>query len=139
MPCDYSKYAPNWKTEIRPDILARADNCCEFCGVENYAMGYRDLKGKFYDYQLIMDELDNHGNDLFDDVLSHCFDGKRNPTKPIRIVLTIAHLDQDIENDDYQNLRALCQRCHLGHDKLFNFQKTRDTVRRKKGLLQIPF
>lgn len=36
MPCDYSKYPPNWKTEIRPRILKRAKNKCEFCGAENY-------------------------------------------------------------------------------------------------------
>lgn len=36
MPVDYSKYPPNWKTEIRPRILERAGNRCEFCGAENY-------------------------------------------------------------------------------------------------------
>lgn len=36
MPCDYSKYPSNWKTEIRPRILARAGNRCERCGAENY-------------------------------------------------------------------------------------------------------
>lgn len=36
MPCDYTKYAENWKTEIRPAILKRAGNRCEFCGAENY-------------------------------------------------------------------------------------------------------
>ena len=44
MPIDYSKYPPNWKTEIRPDILERADNCCEGspkfpnCRVPNYTL-----------------------------------------------------------------------------------------------------
>ena len=37
MPCDYSKYPPNWRTEIRPRILERANHRCEFCGVDNYA------------------------------------------------------------------------------------------------------
>ena len=37
MPIDYAKYPPNWKTEIRPRILKRANNCCEECGVENYS------------------------------------------------------------------------------------------------------
>lgn len=35
MPCDYNLYPPNWKTEIRPRILKRAGNRCEFCGAEN--------------------------------------------------------------------------------------------------------
>lgn len=37
MPIDYKKYPPNWKTKIRPAILARANNRCERCGVENYS------------------------------------------------------------------------------------------------------
>ena len=35
---DYKKYPPNWKTEIRPAILLRANNSCEFCGVHNYTI-----------------------------------------------------------------------------------------------------
>ena len=31
------RYPKNWK-QIRRDILARADNKCEFCGVENYTI-----------------------------------------------------------------------------------------------------
>lgn len=31
MPIDYNKYPPNWKTEIRPAVLKRADNKCECC------------------------------------------------------------------------------------------------------------
>lgn len=38
MPIDYKRYPPNWKTEIRPAILERANNCCEHCGVENYSI-----------------------------------------------------------------------------------------------------
>jgi hypothetical protein len=36
MPIDYSKYPPNWKSEIRPRILERACNCCEVCGSKNH-------------------------------------------------------------------------------------------------------
>ena len=33
-----------------------------------------------------------------------------------KIVLTIAHLDHTPENCDMDNLRALCQKCHLTYD-----------------------
>ena len=33
-----------------------------------------------------------------------------------RIVLTIAHLDGNKDNNDFENLAALCQKCHLHHD-----------------------
>lgn len=36
MPCDYKEYPENWLSEIRPRILKRADNRCEWCGAENY-------------------------------------------------------------------------------------------------------
>ena len=38
--------------------------------------------------------------------------------KPIRIILTVAHLDHDPENWDVSDdrLAALCQKCHLTHD-----------------------
>lgn len=55
MPIDYKKYPANWKTEIRPRILERAQNRCELCGVENYTI--RDNGSKvvltiahFYDH-----------------------------------------------------------------------------------------
>lgn len=38
------------------------------------------------------------------------------PVTGSRVVLTIAHMDQVIENNDPSNLRALCNRCHLKHD-----------------------
>jgi 5-methylcytosine-specific restriction endonuclease McrA len=36
-----------------------------------------------------------------------------------RIVLSVAHLDQQPENNHPSNLAALCQRCHLAHDQPF--------------------
>jgi len=34
-----------------------------------------------------------------------------------RVVLASAHLDHDPSNNDPANLAALCQRCHLAHDR----------------------
>lgn len=103
MPIDYSKYPPNWKTEIRPAILKRDGDRCKFCGVRNYEPAQR-------------------GN------------------KVIRIVLTIAHLDHDIANNDYSNLAALCQRCHLRYDSdhhKANAQRTRNLKRGQCDLLEV--
>lgn len=116
-PVNYKLYPADWKTRIRPDILNRAGHCCEKCGVKNYAIGYRDQAGKFYDSQLIIDALEDNGYDYFDNELSNCYDKKGNPTPPVKIVLTIAHIDHDVSNNDYSNLAAYCQSCHLSHDK----------------------
>lgn len=39
------RYPKNWK-QIRADILARANNRCEFCGIENYAYRLNPKTGK---------------------------------------------------------------------------------------------
>ena len=58
-PIDYKNYHPEWHTVIRPAILARAQNKCEWCGVPNGAMiirgtidgipAYLDTDGVIYD------------------------------------------------------------------------------------------
>lgn len=52
----------------------------------------------------------------------------------IKIVLTIAHLDHDITNNDASNLKALCQKCHLNYDKDHHRKNSRATINKKKGL-----
>ena len=44
------------------------------------------------------------------------------------VQLACAHLDQDTANNHDRNLAALCQRCHLDHDRPWNIQKRRLTV-----------
>ncbi len=134
MPIDYSKYPSNWKTEIRPAILERAKHRCEKCGVPNYAVGYRSKEGHFYEWGYIQSELDNVGYDLFDDVLSNNVKGNGEYKKATRIVLTISHLDHNIENNDYSNLAAYCQRCHLVLDSKQHRENARKTIQKKKGL-----
>ena len=102
MPIDYKKYPANWKTEIRPAILERANNCCEFCGVQNYDIVLR---------------------------------GDKN----VKIVLTIAHLDHNIGNNELLNLRALCQKCHLTYDIEHHKRNSRLTFKNKKGLIELEF
>lgn len=126
---DYKKYPANWRTKIRPAILERANDCCEECGVANYSQGYRDKEGNFYEWSYVWDLLERTGRDLFDDVLAHCSEAKM-----IKIVLTIAHLDHDVTNNDPSNLKALCQLHHLRHDLQHHKANARKTIDRKKGL-----
>lgn len=90
MPIDYKKYPPNWKTEIRPRILKRANDCCESCGLPNGC-----YVNKHSREMQLSDEEDS-----------------------IRIVLTIAHLDHDEENWNVKDerLMAMCQKCHINYD-----------------------
>ncbi len=113
MPCDYSKYPANWLTEIRPAILKRADDHCEICGLQNRWWIKRNCHNPAIT-QLAL--WSSKGKEFIE-----------KGWKPaIEIVLTIAHLDHDITNNDPRNLRALCQRCHNLWDA-----KHRAEIRRK--------
>jgi hypothetical protein len=105
MPINYANYHPKW-TLIRRLILKRAGNCCEKCGVGNHAIGYRDITGCFHPVE------PNYAGVA----MSVNSNGKLQYWKIIHIVLTIAHLDQDRNNNRFSNLKAYCQRCHFGHD-----------------------
>lgn len=41
---------------------------------------------------------------------------KPHPATLSKVILTIAHLEDPIENCDLNNLKAWCQRCHLTYD-----------------------
>lgn len=41
---------------------------------------------------------------------------KDHPVTGSKVVLTVAHLDHDITNNSFFNLKALCQKCHLEYD-----------------------
>jgi hypothetical protein len=52
-----------------------------------------------------------------------------------RVVLATAHLDHDPGNCRPRNLKAFCQRCHLGHDRAEHARRRRVTIllRRARG------
>lgn len=128
MPIDYSKYADNWLSEIRPAILERAGHKCEQCGVQNYAVGHRNSKGEFV--PIAGNEyLDKAGNGELSykqgrEICKHyneCLEGE----KLIVIVLTVAHLNHDVKDNRETNLKALCQKHHLAHDAKYKAEKRR--------------
>ena len=120
MPCDYSKYHPDWKKVIRPAILERDGHCCKVCGVKNNSLIRRFGKG-INDWEYWPEGMESE---------AYTIDG----LKSTKIVLTIAHLDHDKENNDYDNLAALCQKCHLGIDLKHHIKNARQTRNKKKGL-----
>ena len=112
MPIDYSKYPFNWKTEIVPRILKRAGNQCEVCGLENgitvwSLKVYVRYKGR-YSFRAIW--FSNKAD------AERCYFG--GAIKPVKIILTVAHLDHDELNHKVSDdrLKAMCQYCHLNYD-----------------------
>ena len=110
MPIDYREYHPKWKLIVRL-IRKRERDHCKFCGVKNYNVVMSTPRGHR--------RLNQYEWDLFHHYL---YVGKFSYNQCVkkvgatRIVLTIAHLDGNKDNNRFTNLAALCQRCHLNHD-----------------------
>lgn len=148
MPINYKDYPKNWKTEIRPAVMARAGEVrdeagaivlhakCEKCGVLNHDTGYRTEAGEFISWDDIENQLNWHGHDYFDEELKHCIKQDGTAKKPLKIVLTVAHLDNDKSNDEVSidRLRAWCQRCHLNYDRDHHRENYRNNRNKKKRL-----
>lgn len=108
---------PAWR-ETRERILRRARGCCEQCGIPHRL---RIIRAGGYWW----------------DVLSGgCWrrpDGSvGRPPKGLRrrhvaIVLTIAHLNSTPGDDRPENLKALCQWCHLNFDQALHVANSRRT------------
>ena len=143
MPCDMSKYPKNW-TQIRDAVLRRAGGRaddprigarCEFCGAQNYSVGYRLPSGEF---------VLERGNQFYDaleyatsysrarEVAEHLNAWLGMEHRRIVIVLTIAHIhDPNPQNVSMDNLAALCQRCHNKLDMPMRMQNAKRTRREK--------
>lgn len=136
MPIDYSEYPANWKTEIRPAVLARANHKCEDCGIANHAVIKR-FKGGYVtpgtqEWDMINSSIRYGGHSLATALKKHGF---------TRIVLTIAHLDHDKSNENVklERLKALCQKCHLGYDMQHHVANRKYGLKHKENNLAIDF
>jgi 5-methylcytosine-specific restriction endonuclease McrA len=45
------------------------------------------------------------------------------PVTGSKVILTVAHIDRNKNNNRFNNLAALCQRCHLNHDRKHHIRK----------------
>jgi hypothetical protein len=108
MPIRKQDYPPNWDA-ISLQVRADANNRCEWCGVANATC-------------IVRIPAQQHCRVTIGEVTKEVpfFDFEEHPPKTpgtTRIILTVAHLDRDTHNNERSNLAALCQRCHLNHDR----------------------
>ena len=87
MPIDRSKYPDNWEELSRWIRFTRASGKCEGIPGHKWRENCKAVHGRPSPYTGAM------------------------------VVLTVAHLDHDTRNNDLENLRALCQYCHLNYDR----------------------
>lgn len=127
------RYPKNW-AEIRAAILARADNRCEQCKVENgkvIARGAGPFAGTFQtdDAEVYDAETGEH--------IARVRMSEYQVKNMVTIVLTIAHLDHQPENCADDNLRALCQMHHLRHDAAHHAETARATRRNRLAVADL--
>lgn len=135
-PENAARYPADWP-QIRHRILERARHRCERCSVRNYALGGRTRDGAWLPahplgQKLLRLEWPRPGAHAW------CGMGQRaERLRIIRIVLTIAHLDHQPENCADENLQALCQRCHLAHDRVHHQQSAYATRRAGRAVADL--
>ena len=113
-----ARYPDDWPA-ISKRIRAKAGNRCEQCGVENGALIYRGSHEMRPAWRYASDTVYENSRCAFDgsEIPGTCwddFDSRRGD--PVKVVLTVAHLDHQPENCADDNLRAWCQRCHNAYD-----------------------
>jgi hypothetical protein len=125
-------YGREWRTVTRPRILDRAGNCCEHCKKPDRAIvetitGKAHPAGYFMFWRFpdcvkqpanatgIGGDWKNHEGGR--DVAGFTFKSRMwKEPRDIVVVLTVAHLNHQAGDDRDENLKALCQWCHLVHD-----------------------
>jgi hypothetical protein len=132
-------YGRVWRTVVRPRILARAGNRCEECGKPNgkkvetitaavassRVMWWRTRKTPrwWHSPQTALEPwqlLGRRGSP---------------PPRKICVVLTVAHLNHVPGDDRDENLRALCQWCHLHYDRAHHAETRATRKDRARPLL----
>jgi len=129
------RYPPKKEWEkIRAAILKRAGNKCEClgeCGLDYHSEGSRCYASNGESIYWVWYNDQSEGGRWVDmeGFGSEPFDNFRGPVK---IVLTTAHLDHTPENNDPDNLRVFCQKCHLRYDREHHAATRKATMEKNK-------
>ena len=121
-------YPPHWRELSARVRFQRAGGRCQGCGRPHLARLRCLPDGRWYDDQ-VATWRDRRGRaarwpDLVE-ALS---------LRSTHVVLAAAHLDGDPRNNRLANLRSLCQRCHMLHDRPHHLAQRWITYRRRYAL-----
>jgi len=116
-PENRDRYPADWP-QISARVRSEAGDLCEWCGAPN---GRLIRRGVTRDGVAVWREA---SSSAYEDG-RHAETGEEVPDSsedtcdwrdPVKVILTVAHLDHQPENCARDNLRALCQRCHNAYD-----------------------
>lgn len=121
-------YPSHWKDLSLRVRFERAGGVCQTCG-RPHGQSVRSLPdGRWYD-QDRKTWRDGRGRNARWPDLEQMI-----RVRATRVVLAAAHLDHDPTNNRLRNLRSLCQRCHMIHDRPYHLAQRRITYLLRRAL-----
>jgi len=111
------RYPANWNDTIRPKALEKANYRCSKCNVVHRFCYVFDENGKRY--KINKSEIQEY---------------KEAGLKAYQVFLQVAHLDNDPNNNEEENLRVFCAKCHLANDKEYKNLLRKSKLREKEEL-----
>jgi hypothetical protein len=121
-------YPAHWGELSRRVRFERAGGRCQACGRPHLARLRCLPDGRWFD-DTLQTWRDRRGKPArWPDLIEAA------ALRSTRVVLAAAHLDHDPTNNRLRNLRSLCQRCHLRHDRSHHLAQRRITYRRRRAL-----
>lgn len=121
-------YPPDWPTISRHVRFERAHGRCQICGRPHGQRIRVMASGCWFDKDTGTWRT-ARGRETGDPDLIELI-----AVRETRVVLAAAHLDHDPRNNRWRNLRALCQRCHLAHDRAWHAAQRRLTWKARYAL-----
>lgn len=121
-------YPIDWQELSRAIRFGRAKGRCEQCGRPHGQVINHLGDGRWFDPG-VEQWRDGQGRAI-DWIDFASYQGQLRQT---RINLATAHLNHDPTDNRAKNLRALCQRCHLGHDREEHRKQARITIRQRRA------
>lgn len=100
MPVNDLRYSPQWRDVIRPRILKRDNYKCKGCGLPSNARYVMDDRGNW----TVLDEVVERWAERHNETVR-------------KAILAVAHINHLTFDNREENLKSLCRRCHLEHDR----------------------
>lgn len=115
-PENRARYPDDWP-EISARVREEAGQKCEWCDVPNGVLIRRATAddGRHV-WRLLSDSAYEDGRYEDGSVAPDTGEDTCDWSDPVKVVLTVAHMDHRPENCARENLKALCQRCHNRYD-----------------------
>ena len=121
-------YPPNWSEISRRVRFERAGGVCQSCGRPHGVVVRCLPDGRWFDAARQTWRNGSGRSARWRDIVEAV------QMRQTRVLLAAAHLDHDPANNRLRNLRSLCRRCHLLHDRPYHLARRRITYRRRLAL-----